>query len=331
MNHSEPPVSIVTPVFNGEPYLAECIESVLAQTYRNWEYLIVDNCSQDRTLAIARRFAAADSRVRVVAADKFVGGIENHHRAFSLISPSSRYCKVVSADDWLMPTCLARMIEVAEAHPTVGIVGAYQRCGNAINWKGIPEGTEFLTGRDAARLTLIDNVSIFGNPTSNLFRAELVRGPKPFFPHTRPHADTSAAFDHLRQWDFGFVHEVLSAERVHEGQISSRVRDLNMMELAILEIILEYGRFYMTADEFQDLKERAFDRYYRNLGGCLLKLKGREFWRFHATGLKGLGYQLSWKKVAAKALVEAGAEMRHPGEAYQKFVNAVKSVVVRAA
>jgi len=57
MNFHEPPlVSIVTPVYNGEPYLAECIESVLAQTYPNWEYIIQNNCSTDRTLEIASEY-----------------------------------------------------------------------------------------------------------------------------------------------------------------------------------------------------------------------------------------------------------------------------------
>ena len=50
----QPLVSVLTPVYNGEPYLGECIESVLNQTYQNFEYIIVNNCSKDRTLEIAR-------------------------------------------------------------------------------------------------------------------------------------------------------------------------------------------------------------------------------------------------------------------------------------
>ena len=105
----------------------------------------------------------------------------------------------------IAPECLARMVAIAEAHPTVGIVGSYQWRGDQIQWTGIPRGKQFLTGREAVRLTLLDNVSVFGNPTSNLFRAELVRQDEPFFPHTRPHADTSASYKHLQHWDFGFV------------------------------------------------------------------------------------------------------------------------------
>ena len=56
MTAGQPLVSVVTPVYNGAEYLVECIESVVNQTYANWEYVIVDNCSTDDTLAIARRY-----------------------------------------------------------------------------------------------------------------------------------------------------------------------------------------------------------------------------------------------------------------------------------
>src|SRR5438093_8149037 len=52
----QPLVSVVTPIYNGEKYLAECIESVLAQTYQNWEYVIVNDCSTDRSLDIAQYY-----------------------------------------------------------------------------------------------------------------------------------------------------------------------------------------------------------------------------------------------------------------------------------
>ena len=61
-----PLVSVVTPVYNGERFLRECIESVLAQTYQHWDYTIVDNSSTDQTSEIAREYAARDSRIRVL-------------------------------------------------------------------------------------------------------------------------------------------------------------------------------------------------------------------------------------------------------------------------
>src|SRR5262245_52267426 len=98
-----PLVSVVTPVYNGERYLAECIESVLNQRYNNWEYIIVNNRSTDGTLGIANRYASTDARVRVHTNEAFVDAIGNHNIAVGLISPGSKYCKVLSADDWITP------------------------------------------------------------------------------------------------------------------------------------------------------------------------------------------------------------------------------------
>ena len=98
-----PLVSVVTPVYNGAEFLADCIESVLRQSYSNWEYIIVNNCSKDGTLEIARRYAQQDPRIRVHDNETFLGVIENHLLAFSLMSPAAGYCKVVSADDLMFP------------------------------------------------------------------------------------------------------------------------------------------------------------------------------------------------------------------------------------
>src|SRR4030067_1311700 len=113
-NTHDPLVSVVTPVYNGEKYLAECIESVSAQTYKNWEYARVNNCSTDRTREIAERYASMDNRINVYTYEEFVDVIQSHNRALRLISPHSKYCKVVEADDWLFPECVERMVELAE-------------------------------------------------------------------------------------------------------------------------------------------------------------------------------------------------------------------------
>ena len=99
-------VSVLTPVFNGENFLSECIESVIKQTYQNWEYVIVNNCSTDRTLEIAQHYSSIDSRIRIHNNDTFVDVITNHNIAFSQISAHSNFCKIVQADDWLFPECL---------------------------------------------------------------------------------------------------------------------------------------------------------------------------------------------------------------------------------
>ena len=85
-----PLVSVVTPVHNGEPYLEDCIKSVLAQTYQNWEYILVNNCSTDRTLEIVSAWVRRDSRIRVHSNRTLVKMGPNHDIALSLISRAAR-------------------------------------------------------------------------------------------------------------------------------------------------------------------------------------------------------------------------------------------------
>jgi cellulose synthase/poly-beta-1,6-N-acetylglucosamine synthase-like glycosyltransferase len=92
---SEPLVSIITPVYNGEKFIPECLESIRTQTYSNFEHIIVNNCSTDRTLEIAQDYASRDSRVRIHNNNEFVTALENHNIALKLISPESKYIKIV--------------------------------------------------------------------------------------------------------------------------------------------------------------------------------------------------------------------------------------------
>src|ERR1700693_3418222 len=101
-----PFVSIITPFYNNEQYIAESIESVLAQTYPNWEYILVNNQSTDASRSTAERYARRDSRIRLLDTPKHFGQVENFNAALKYMSPESQYCKVVFADDWLFPECV---------------------------------------------------------------------------------------------------------------------------------------------------------------------------------------------------------------------------------
>src|SRR5690242_17571571 len=105
-----PFVSVVTPFYNTADYLAQCIESVLTQTYPRFEYLLVDNQSTDASAEIAAEYARRDSRVRVVRNKDFVGQIANYNGALGHASPSAEYVKLVQADDIVFPECLERMV-----------------------------------------------------------------------------------------------------------------------------------------------------------------------------------------------------------------------------
>jgi glycosyltransferase involved in cell wall biosynthesis len=254
MTAGQPLVSVVTPVYNGAEYLEECVESVLNQTYENWEYVIVDNCSTDDTLEIARGYEARDPRVRVVPADVFVGQIENQNRAVREISPKSKYTKVLHADDWLFPECLARMVELAERNPSVGIVSAYRLEETRVTLDGLPHSITVVPGREIARSTLIGHPYpfLFGSPSSVLLRSDLIRQGDPFYNEDNPwNEDTEACLEILRQSDFGFVHQVLTFTRRLEGSPFSAYVRMGAHLPAQLRLFIKYGPIYLTEEEFQ--------------------------------------------------------------------------------
>ena len=325
-----PPISIVTPVYNGGPYLNECIRSVLAQDFGDWEYIIINNCSTDDSLAIAQSYAERDPRIRVVNNDAFVPVGENHNIAFRSISPDSQYCKVVSADDFIYPTCVGKMVRFARSHPSAGIVGSYQLSGTNVKWRGLPETVDVLSGRDACRLGLLEGIHVFGNPTSVLYRSDLLRMNHAFFPHGDAHADTSACYRSLQHCDFGFLHEVLSVERVHPGQISAKVDQLSAGTTAYLEGLLDYGPLYLTEQELVARKKELLDGYYRFLGGCCLKLKSREFWEFQSSRMRELDSGINWLRVGGAAVREVLVEMKHPVNAFEKLMAVMRQKCLRA-
>lgn len=299
---TQPLVTVLTPVYNGEKYLAECIESVLAQTYSNWEYCIINNRSTDRSLEIANSYAARDPRVRVITNVEFVGIIENHNIAFRQVSSESKYCKVLHAPDWLFPDCLTKMVELAEANPSVAIVGAYSLKNDKVICDGLPYPSTVKSGKEICRNTLLGGSSVFGTPTTILFAADVVRCRPDFYNEGNFHADFEACFDVLRDRDFGFVHQVLTYSRVFKGNASEF--DKTCLFLPEIETHLKYGPVYLTDDEHKREMERMWAHYYTFLGTSLCRNREKEFWVYHRKALNRLGYSLRHERVAKAVVIK---------------------------
>lgn len=117
MEHRASQVSIGLPVFNGEQYLEQCIQSLLAQTYEYFELIICDNASSDATERICRSYAALDDRIRYHRNPENIGLIPNFNRTFEL--SSGEYFRWVAHDDLCAPEHLARCVSVLDANPSV--------------------------------------------------------------------------------------------------------------------------------------------------------------------------------------------------------------------
>jgi glycosyltransferase involved in cell wall biosynthesis len=323
-NQVEPLVSIITPVYNGGKYLAECVESVLAQTYQHWEYVIVNNCSSDTTLEIAYRFAAQDKRIKVVDCHEFVDVTASHNRAFKLISPESVYCKVISADDWLYPESLKELVEVGETYPSVGIVGSYTITGSEVRCFGVPLHLRCVSGRQICRLYMSGNYT-FNAPSALLYRSSVVRETDPFFPGSGTSADTAACLVVLRRWNFGFVHKILSFERIHVESITSQVATVNAFLLDRIEFLLKYGKDVLSEVEQSSRLESLLSQYYNYLAVAVVHFRGRELWEYHLSRLKQIGLALSWwrlVKASMAKLIELGLNVQETGSRLIRYVSA---------
>jgi len=120
-------LSVLMTAFNREKYIGEAIESVLESTFKNFELIIVDDCSIDSTIKIARKYETLDSRVKVYVNEKNLGDYPNRNRAASLAK--GKYIKYVDSDDIIYPSCLETMFNSMEKLAgNVGLAcGHYQK------------------------------------------------------------------------------------------------------------------------------------------------------------------------------------------------------------
>lgn len=296
---TSPLVSVLTPVYNGERYLSQCIESVLQQTYTRWEYLIVNNQSTDATARIAQSYADRDPRIKIHHNESFLGMADNWNHAVRLVPQPSTYCKIVHADDWLFPECLEKMVALAESQPAVGIVASYIQEGDFVGADGLPFPSHVLSGRQVCRDTLMGAVPyVFGSPSALLIRSDLMRSQQPFY-NDRYHQllDQSACYELLKEADLGFVHQVLTYHRMHEGSQTAANEESNRLLPEQIQFLQEYGPVFLSASDLERRIETRLSRYYQFLGSAKLQNKDNAFWNFHRTKLKALGYPLDRQRL----------------------------------
>ena len=121
MNASNPKISIGIPVYNGEKFIRKCIESVLQQTYKNFELIISDNASTDSTSKICEEFLRKDNRITFVRQNKNMG--QNWNFNFLLEKANEEYFVWVAADTIILPEFIEKNIAVLESQDkTVGCI-----------------------------------------------------------------------------------------------------------------------------------------------------------------------------------------------------------------
>ena len=147
------------PAYNVEKYIGEAIESILAQSFTDWELIIVDDCSKDKTLAIASEYAAKDSRIRIIKR-KENSGSARLPRFDGILSACGEYICAIDSDDAIEPEYLQKMINRQQETGCDIVLGRMRLCNQALQEDGriIPNAqynmSRIFCGRESVIATL---------------------------------------------------------------------------------------------------------------------------------------------------------------------------------
>jgi len=216
-----PKVSVCIPVYNRPEYVKETIESVLAQTFKDFEIIVSDNCSTDNTFDVVKSYAAKDSRIKLYRNQSTLVACSNIN--LSILPARGEYIKPLFSDDKLAPTCLERFINIFDNYPKVSLVTSYTKAfgGN----DSVRDGAYFpatgeIDGKFAQKDLLI-NGNWVGSPSSIMFRRQdLHIG---LFDHLWIYwlGDLDLSMRLLGLGNAYVIPEILSSLRIHKQQISS--------------------------------------------------------------------------------------------------------------
>ena len=163
-----PLLSVLMTAYNRQDFIGDAIESVLAQTFTDWELIIVDDCSRDHTIEIANRYAACDSRIRVYVNERNLGDYPNRNYAATLAV--GEFLKYHDSDDLMYPHCLAVMTSLLMAYPQAG----FALHPGAREWPGGP-CPMLLTPRLCYQREFFGIGMFHMGPLCALFRTEVFR------------------------------------------------------------------------------------------------------------------------------------------------------------
>jgi glycosyltransferase involved in cell wall biosynthesis len=213
-------ISVGLPVYNGEAYLEQSIQALLAQTYSDFELLISDNASTDATAAIARAFEERDPRVRLLRSERNQGAVENY--LMTLRASKRPFFKWAAHDDLCRPTFLEKCLAALHAAPEA--VVAFPRA-QVIDAEGrfvkdVPARPNICAADPATRLAEIADLNSDVHPIFGLMRRSALEGCPPHGKYAG--ADRVLLAELLLRGPFVEVPEPLFLFRKHPAQYSSR-------------------------------------------------------------------------------------------------------------
>ncbi len=224
---SKPEVSVIMPVYNAAPFLREALDSIVAQTFQNWELILLNDGSTDDSLQIAQSYT--DPRIKILDSEKNHGLIYQLNRGMK--TAQGRYIARLDADDIALPGRLQRQFEYLEQHPKIGLLGGF---AGVI---GSDEIMQHSTNREEIVIELLYRNAFIHSTV--MFRKSVYREVSGGFKEAYKHAED------YHMWQLFALHtgvanlnEVLIQYRMHEQQVS-RVHAAGL-EISANKVRLEY-------------------------------------------------------------------------------------------
>lgn len=221
-----PKVSIVIPAYNNVQYIEETLESVLNQSFEDYEVVIADHSSIDGTAQVIARFAD-HPKVRVLSPTPTGGGAQANWNRVSQAA-AGEYLKLVCGDDLIARDALAHQVEALESNPGAVIVSSLRDLVDAdgrlfLKGRGLQGVSGRVSGRQAIRATVRAGSNIFGEPACSLFRRDIL-AEEGWWDNTHPYLIDEATLARIcRHGDFVALRESLASFRISASQWSVRL------------------------------------------------------------------------------------------------------------
>lgn len=204
-----PIVSVIMPVYNCDAFIAEAIESILHQTFHEFELIIIDDCSTDNTLKVIESFR--DKRILLIKKEKNTGYVESLNMAIKI--SQGKFLARMDGDDISIPDRLAKQVEFLNDNPDVVVCGSWYQLLQSGETVSNPVENEDI------RIALLDYCAL-GHPTIMIRKDFLVRHNLFYKPAYRPAEDYELWTRVSTIGKMANIPEVLLRYRSHERQVS---------------------------------------------------------------------------------------------------------------
>ena len=210
-----PLITVGIPVFNGEKEIAEAIQSVLNQTYLDFELVVIDDCSKDQTLNVVRSFS--DPRIRIIQNEVNLGYIGNFNRTVS--EANGKYLKILCHDDVIVPTCLEIQLEpfLGSQGDDISISTGLKKVVNShrievFSPQGLKGSTRYIDSRYVIKKCVRAGRNLIGETSVTLVKTEDLRKIGSF--ETKYTLDLNMWFRVLQFGGLYFTSEIVSEFRI---------------------------------------------------------------------------------------------------------------------